>query len=258
MKRARTWGWAKTPRYDGTSSDLGPSSPRQSCSDCIIATRGYDFREGQEHEETRPFHESGRSRVRLHVEATPRRPSEWLPCRGSGRRDCTPGERRSSWPDGICARAAGPLCPAVQRRLRSEQAQTRDRDTRRNDRRADACPRGRRRELIGRDSRGGARHLWKGAVRSSKRRSARLKVTLGRTEVPTSPVDVPPSGAHRSSAIVKGFGRRPRRDISTCAGGRRPKASKGRNRGEGHVLGGAARSAMGIWPWAGHSCSKVW
>ena len=104
--------------------------------------------------------------------------------RGSGRRHCTPGERRSSWPDGICARAAGPLCPAVQRRLRSEQAQTRDRDTRRNDRRADACPRGRRRELVGRDSRGGARHLWKGAVRSSKRRSARLKVTLGRIEVP--------------------------------------------------------------------------
>src|SRR6266478_8339984 len=48
MKRARTWGWAKTPRYDGTSSDLGPSSsPHQSCPDCIIATRGYDFREGQ-------------------------------------------------------------------------------------------------------------------------------------------------------------------------------------------------------------------
>src|SRR6266566_6974670 len=66
--------------------------------------------------------------------------------------------------------------------------------------RADACPRGRRRELVGRDSRGGARHLWKGAVRSSKRRSAQLKVNLGRTEVPTSPVDVPPSGAHRSSA----------------------------------------------------------
>src|SRR5258708_19861626 len=48
MKRARTWGLAKTPRYDGTSSDLGPSSPHQSCPDCIIATRGYDFREGQE------------------------------------------------------------------------------------------------------------------------------------------------------------------------------------------------------------------
>jgi hypothetical protein len=47
MKRARTWGWAKTPRYDSTSSDLGPSSPHQSCSGCIIATRGYDFREGQ-------------------------------------------------------------------------------------------------------------------------------------------------------------------------------------------------------------------
>src|SRR5258706_16387525 len=35
--------------------------------------------------------------------------------------------------------------------------------------------------------------------------------------------------------------------------GRRPKTSKGRNRGKGHVLGGAARSAMEIWPWTGHS-----
>ena len=88
------------------------------------------------------FSEFGRPRVALYVGATPRRPSEWLPCRGSGRRHCTPGEGRSSWPDGICARAAGPVCPAIQRRLRnSEQAQTRDRDTRRNDRRADACPR---------------------------------------------------------------------------------------------------------------------
>jgi hypothetical protein len=26
--------------------DLGPSSPHQSCPDCIIAMRGYDFREG--------------------------------------------------------------------------------------------------------------------------------------------------------------------------------------------------------------------
>src|SRR6266481_7614676 len=28
-------------------NDLGPSSPRQFYLDCIIATRGYDFREGQ-------------------------------------------------------------------------------------------------------------------------------------------------------------------------------------------------------------------
>jgi transposase InsO family protein len=40
-------GLGKDARYDGTSSDLGPSSPHQSCSGCIIATRGYDFREGQ-------------------------------------------------------------------------------------------------------------------------------------------------------------------------------------------------------------------
>jgi hypothetical protein len=34
-------------RYDEPSNDLGPSSLHQSCPDCIIATRGYEFREGQ-------------------------------------------------------------------------------------------------------------------------------------------------------------------------------------------------------------------
>ena len=34
-------------RYDDPYNDLGPSSPHQSCPDCIIATQGYDFREGQ-------------------------------------------------------------------------------------------------------------------------------------------------------------------------------------------------------------------
>jgi len=34
--------------------------------------------------------------------------------------------------------------------------------------------------------------------------------------------------------------------------GRRPKTSKGRNRGKGHALGGAAGSAMGIWRWTGN------
>src|SRR5256885_11520706 len=47
MRLARTWGWGRTRRYDGPSNDLGPSLPYQSCQDCIIATRGYDFREGQ-------------------------------------------------------------------------------------------------------------------------------------------------------------------------------------------------------------------
>jgi hypothetical protein len=47
MRRARTWDWGRTRRYDGPSNDLGPSSQYQSCPDCIIATRGYDFREGQ-------------------------------------------------------------------------------------------------------------------------------------------------------------------------------------------------------------------
>src|SRR6266478_2189834 len=46
MRRARTWGWARMHRYDDPYNDLGPSSPYQSCPDCIIATRGYDFREG--------------------------------------------------------------------------------------------------------------------------------------------------------------------------------------------------------------------
>src|SRR5260370_20646140 len=46
MRRARTWGWARMRRYDDPYNDLGPSSPHQSCPDCIIATRGYDFREG--------------------------------------------------------------------------------------------------------------------------------------------------------------------------------------------------------------------
>jgi len=46
MRRARTWGWARTRRYDDPSKDLGPYSLHRSCPDGIIATRGYDFREG--------------------------------------------------------------------------------------------------------------------------------------------------------------------------------------------------------------------
>src|SRR5262245_50021746 len=33
--------------YGELSKDQEPLLPRQFCSDCIIATRGYDFREGQ-------------------------------------------------------------------------------------------------------------------------------------------------------------------------------------------------------------------
>jgi transposase InsO family protein len=40
-------GLSKDAPYDEPSSDPELSSPHQSCSDCIIATRGYDFREGQ-------------------------------------------------------------------------------------------------------------------------------------------------------------------------------------------------------------------
>jgi hypothetical protein len=35
-------------RYIERSSDAGPSSLRLFCLGCIIATRGYDFREGQD------------------------------------------------------------------------------------------------------------------------------------------------------------------------------------------------------------------
>jgi hypothetical protein len=34
-------------RYGELSKDREPLLPHQFCSDCIIATRGYDFREGQ-------------------------------------------------------------------------------------------------------------------------------------------------------------------------------------------------------------------
>jgi hypothetical protein len=48
MRRARTWGWARTRRDDAPSNDLGPSSPHKSCPDYIIATCGYDFQDGQQ------------------------------------------------------------------------------------------------------------------------------------------------------------------------------------------------------------------
>jgi hypothetical protein len=44
-RRARTWGWPRTRRYDDRSNDLGPSSSHQSYPAYIINTRGYDFRE---------------------------------------------------------------------------------------------------------------------------------------------------------------------------------------------------------------------
>src|SRR5258708_39642506 len=40
MRRARTWGWPRTRRYDDPSSDLGPSSSHQSYPAYIINTRG--------------------------------------------------------------------------------------------------------------------------------------------------------------------------------------------------------------------------
>src|SRR5262245_47198748 len=46
MRRAHTWGWGRTRRYDEPSNDPGPSSSRPSGPDCITATREYDFREG--------------------------------------------------------------------------------------------------------------------------------------------------------------------------------------------------------------------
>src|SRR5260370_14824104 len=47
MRRAHTWGWRRTRHYDEPPNDLRLSSSHQSCPDCIIATPGYDFREGQ-------------------------------------------------------------------------------------------------------------------------------------------------------------------------------------------------------------------
>jgi len=46
-KHARIWGCTKTRRYDGLFNELGLWSRRLSYLDCIIATPGYDFREGQ-------------------------------------------------------------------------------------------------------------------------------------------------------------------------------------------------------------------
>src|SRR6266446_7235617 len=47
MRRAHTPDWRRMRRKDDPSNDLGSSSSHQSCPDCIIATRGNDFREGQ-------------------------------------------------------------------------------------------------------------------------------------------------------------------------------------------------------------------
>jgi len=47
MRAARIWDWGRTRRYDEPSNDPGLSSPYQCFPDCIIATRGYDFRKGQ-------------------------------------------------------------------------------------------------------------------------------------------------------------------------------------------------------------------
>src|ERR1700730_11205243 len=47
MRRARTWHCGRMRHYGELSKHQEPSLPHQSCPDCIIATRGYDFREGQ-------------------------------------------------------------------------------------------------------------------------------------------------------------------------------------------------------------------
>src|SRR6516164_2490624 len=46
-KPARTWDWPRTHRDHALSNDAEGSSQRRFCADCIIATPGYDFREGQ-------------------------------------------------------------------------------------------------------------------------------------------------------------------------------------------------------------------
>ena len=47
IRRARTWHCGRMRRYGELSKDQEPSLPHQFCSDCIITTGGYDFREGQ-------------------------------------------------------------------------------------------------------------------------------------------------------------------------------------------------------------------
>ena len=47
MKRGRTCHWTRTHRPGARSTDMEPSSLRRSFQDSIIATRGYDFQEGQ-------------------------------------------------------------------------------------------------------------------------------------------------------------------------------------------------------------------
>src|SRR5262245_23771475 len=49
MRPARTWHWPRTHHDHAPSNDTEESSPRRFCADCIIATPGYDFREGQRH-----------------------------------------------------------------------------------------------------------------------------------------------------------------------------------------------------------------
>ena len=45
--QAVAWGEDLPGRYGELYKNQEPSWPHQFCSDCIIATRGYDFREGQ-------------------------------------------------------------------------------------------------------------------------------------------------------------------------------------------------------------------
>ena len=47
MRRGRTCRWARMRRPVARSSDMGLSPLCRFCQGSIIATRGYDFREGQ-------------------------------------------------------------------------------------------------------------------------------------------------------------------------------------------------------------------
>jgi hypothetical protein len=66
MKHARTSDWVRTRRYDEPSKDLVRSSLRQSCPDCIIATHGYSFREGQVSSRSRRSPSTGDRAARSH------------------------------------------------------------------------------------------------------------------------------------------------------------------------------------------------
>jgi hypothetical protein len=101
--------------------------------------------------------------------------------------------------------------------------------------------------------------LCRAPVMNSRRRighaSSRFSASLSRPRMQLAPglahrTEGPFAAVHESES-VKVFGRRP---LLAVGHGRRPASEnlQGTKPREGDVLGGAARSAMGIWPRRGH------